>query len=376
MSDFDAIVIGGGFYGCCLASFLGEQRQNVLMVEREADILTRASFVNQARVHNGYHYPRSFLTAFRSFINFPRFCLEFRSCIHDQFDKVYAIARRNSKVNALQFRKFCERIGAPIKPAPKSIHSLFDETLIEDVFLVKEFAFDAVELRRICLERLYSSGVNIRLNISADKVVSCDYGSLGVVLSDGSVLSCKKVYVCTYAQINTLLLNSGLPLLPMKHEVTEIALIEVPDPLKTLGITVMDGPFFSTMPFPPKNLHSLSHVRYTPHEYWLDHQQYQNAYQYLDSLKLRSNQLFMLRDAQRYLPKLREARYVSSLFEIKTVLEDNEIDDGRPILLRNDYGLVNLCVVMGSKLDNIYDVLQSLKALEQAPQNHGKQHQD
>jgi hypothetical protein len=347
-----------------LASFLGEQRQNVLIVERGADILTRASYVNQARVHNGYHYPRSFLTAFRSFINFPRFCLEFRSCINDEFDKIYAIARRNSKVNALQFRKVCEKIGAPIKPAPQSIRGLFDETLIEAVFVVKEFAFDAVELRRICRERLDSSGVNIRLNTSAENIISRNDGGLGVVLSDGSIVSGRQVYLCNYAQINTLLHNSGLPLLPMKHEITEIAFIEVPDRLKTLGITVMDGPFFSTMPFPPKNLHSLSHVRYTPHEHWLDHQQHRNAYQYLDRLELRSNQVFMLRDAQRYLPILREATYVSSLFEIKTVLIDNEIDDGRPILLRNDYGLKNLCVVMGSKLDNIYDVLHALKGIQ------------
>ena len=61
----DAVVIGGGFYGCAIAIYLVKQRglKQVHLVEREPGILTRASYNNQARVHNGYHYPRSFTTA-------------------------------------------------------------------------------------------------------------------------------------------------------------------------------------------------------------------------------------------------------------------------------------------------------------------------
>ena len=47
-------------------------------------------------------------------------------------------------------------------------------------------------------------------------------------------------------------------------------LFELPRQLKDFSITVMDGPFFSIMPFPSKNLYTLSHVRYTPHESWID----------------------------------------------------------------------------------------------------------
>jgi hypothetical protein len=68
----------------------------------------------------------------------------------------------------------------------------------------------------------------------------------------------------------------------------------------------------------------------------------------------------MLRDAQRYLPALAEARYVESLFEIKTVLLRNEVDDGRPILFKPDHGLRNLATIMGGKIDNIYDILEMI----------------
>jgi hypothetical protein len=68
----------------------------------------------------------------------------------------------------------------------------------------------------------------------------------------------------------------------------------------------------------------------------------------------------MMKDAQRYMPLLKEARYMHSHFETKTVLLQNEIDDGRPILWRCNYGLKGLYVVLGAKIDNIYDINQAL----------------
>ena len=70
----------------------------------------------------------------------------------------------------------------------------------------------------------------------------------------------------------------------------------------------------------------------------------------------------MVKDAQRYLPALREARVVRSLFQTKTVLLQNEVDDGRPILCRADHGIKNLFVILGAKIDNIYDILETLEA--------------
>jgi hypothetical protein len=145
----------------------------------------------------------------------------------------------------------------------------------------------------------------------------------------------------------------------LKQEISEIALIRVPPQLEGMGVTVMDGPFFSTMPFPSLGLHSLSHVTYTPHETWNDLDQNRRPPRNPD---LPSKSIFMLRDAQRYVPALQAARHAGSLFETKTVLVRNEIDDGRPILCRRDYGLKNFSVILGAKIDNIYDVLKALDA--------------
>src|ERR1700676_3783860 len=152
--EYDAIVIGGGFYGCSLALALAARLPRILLLERDPDLLMRASYANQARVHNGYHYPRSLLTAMRSAVNYPRFLADFSDCVDRSFVHVYAIARGTSKVTAYQFRKFCEQVGIPLRPAPVAIASLFNAARVEEAFVTEECAFDAVKLRMRMAARL------------------------------------------------------------------------------------------------------------------------------------------------------------------------------------------------------------------------------
>src|SRR5689334_7400234 len=98
LAAFDAAVIGGGFYGTAIALYLAQRRglRRVLLVEREPALLSRASFKNQARVHNGYHYPRSFMTGYRSRLNLGRFVSDWPDAIEGDFTCLYAVARRSS----------------------------------------------------------------------------------------------------------------------------------------------------------------------------------------------------------------------------------------------------------------------------------------
>lgn len=346
---FDVIIIGGGFYGCAIALKMSQRFSKVVIVEKEKEILTRASYRNQARVHNGYHYPRSYITALRSRINFPKFVSNYKQAIDKEFTKVYAIAKNGSKVTSKQFWMFCQKIGAPIKPARESIKQLFNSALIDDVFEVIEYAFDATKLRKILKISLNISGIHLDLGREVIKVSQDSNGYMLVHLDTGDILSGKYVFCCVYSQTNHLLKNSSLPTLSLKYETTEIALIDVPSPLKKLGITVMDGPFFSTMPFPDRQLHSLSHVTYTPHSSWVEKE-------VKTPCELRSNFPYMIRDAQRFLPCLKDAKHIDSLYEVKTILPENEVDDGRPILFKAHHGFKNLFVVLGGKIDNIYDI--------------------
>ncbi|ULL19028.1 FAD-dependent oxidoreductase [Paenibacillus sp. H1-7] len=369
--EYDVVVVGGGFYGCNIALLMKQYFSKVLIIEKSSDLLSRASLVNQARVHNGYHYPRNIITAYRSYVNFPRFIKDFNKCVVDDFEKLYAIVKSTSKVNAYQFYNMFQQIGTPIEVADTRYQKLFNHNLVEEVFKVKEFAFDAVILKEMLKEQLDSAGVEVLYDTEVQKVKQ-DVKKILVSLSGDRELHASHVYNCTYSQINKMLRNSNLPLLPFKHEITEMALIEMPDELKKIGITVMDGPFFSTMPYPSENLHSFSHVRYTPHRSWNDMNDIVDGEEQLLKSKSKSNFIYMLRDTERYLPIIRESKYIKSIYEIKTVLLQNEADDGRPILFKKDYFVDNLSIVMGGKIDNIYDILELINETKQFS-NHGIQ---
>lgn len=366
MERWDALVIGGGFYGLYLAEVLAGRLGRVALCERGADLMGRASYANQARVHNGYHYPRSVLTALRSRVNFPRFVDEFRPAIDATFEKLYAISRQGSKVTAEQFAESMRRIGAPVEAARDEVKQLFDAALTEEVFLTREYAFDAVRLKRLMAERTRRAGVEVRPETTVARVWPLPGGTVRVELrSPGSdaEATAGMVVCCAYAQTNAVAAASGLPEIPLKHELAEMALVEVPEPLKGLGVTVMDGPFFSCMPFPPRGLHTLSHVRYTPHGHWYDGlpaEPHLPAYEMFELAQKRTAFAHMVRDAARYLPALAGCDYRDSLWEVKTVLPRSETDDSRPILFRPDHGIPNYHVVMGGKIDNVYDVADDL----------------
>jgi L-2-hydroxyglutarate oxidase LhgO len=180
----DAVIIGGGFYGCAIAVYLAEQRglRNILLAERATGLLTRASYNNQARVHNGYHYPRSFTTAYRSRVNLPRFVRDHPAAIKKDFTKLYAIAQRNSKVSARQFVRFCREIGARLEPADISFRQMFEPRLIEDIFVVEEYAFDTAALAKAAAEELDRHGVDVSIETTVTNIATAQDGGLQVVL--------------------------------------------------------------------------------------------------------------------------------------------------------------------------------------------------
>lgn len=351
MTRADAIVVGAGLYGCWIALFLRRMGlQRVVLLEREDTICARASFWNQARLHNGYHYPRAFTTAFRSRVNLPRFEAEFGDSVVRDSTSLYAIARSGSKVTPQGFRRFCAEIGARLEPAPESLAGLFSPRLIAGVWVVDEPIFDAHLLADQLRRQLDEASVELRLSTEVTELRA----GPSVVIDD-EVLTAGLVFNCTYAGLDRLRDRSAL-----KFEAAELALIEPPPALASLGVTVMDGPFFSTLPFPPRGVHSLSHVRYTPHIAWTSEDTDRSPYEVLADLPKESRAPAMLRDAARYLPALAQSRIVGSFFEVKAIRRANEMDDGRPILLEEHGAIPGAWSVLGGKLDNIYDVGEAL----------------
>lgn len=366
----DAVVVGGGLFGAWLALALVRRHgARVVLVEREPALLSRASYRNQARVHNGYHYPRSILTGLRSRVNSARFLAEYADCVDRDFTMLYAVARQRSNVTAAQFETFCARIGAPLRPAGPEARALFDPERVEAVWVAEEWAFDAARLAARLADELAAARVPVFLGHEARRAARSDGArrlALEVrALADGVERSVRAdhVFNCTYSALNALPVRSGLGKLALKQELAEIALVDVPPSFAHLGVTVMCGPFFSCMPFPARGLHSFSHVRYTPHLAFHDREVEFENQAYFEGLAPRPRFEAMQKDAARYLPIVTTFRHRESLFELKTVLPQSEQDDSRPILFHVHPELPGLVSVLGAKIDNVYDLEPELVRL-------------
>lgn len=362
-AGYDAVVIGAGFFGCNVALILRERAARVLLVEKADDICTRASYANQARVHGGYHYPRSILTGVRSRANLPQFVREYEEVIDRSVTHHYAIARKFSQVTAEQFRIYCGRISAPLRESPGRVQRLFDPNMIEAVFQVEEYVFDADRLAAIVRARLVDAEVDLRLGTEAVRVGTASAG-LASTLRDAqgteTVVESTLVFNCTYSATNAILANSGLEQVSLQYELTELALVRPAPQLQGLALTVMCGPFFSLMPFPARDAYTLSHVRYTPHYHWERWDPRISA----DELRSRRSRFpEMLRDAKRYIPTVAGCTYLDSLWEIKMVLPRFEFNDSRPILFKRHRDLPGLISIVGGKIDNIFDLSREIEAV-------------
>jgi len=359
-TQYDYIVIGGGFYGCCLALYLRSISDRVLLVEAGPRLMDRASRVNQARVHTGFHYPRSAATAVKSMLLHRRFLSDFPEAVVDDFQMLYAVARRRSKITAKKFHRMFRDMGAPIELAGAGHRALFNPDMVEEVFACHEVAFDHAILGRQVAARMAEAGIEVRLSAALEGLQAHRSGVVAA-LSDGSEVTARYAFNVTYAQINAVLDKAGLPAARLKHEIAELALIEPPRELEKIGVTVMDGPFFSAMPYPSEGLYSLTHVRYTPHDSWADNSRARDPYRHFAGLQPESRYAFMLRDAQFYLPCLSGATYRRSIYEVKTILIKNENDDGRPILYHQKPDDSRVISILGGKIDNIYDLFEAVK---------------
>ena len=138
---FDKIIIGAGLYGLYAAEYSSKKEENIIVLEYDDAPFQRATYINQARVHMGYHYPRSLTTAIKSAGYFRRFVDDFGFCIHDRFEQIYATSDKFSWTDAKQFMEFCQ--AAKIRCDEVAVTRYFKDGMCDGAFLTEEYTYDA-----------------------------------------------------------------------------------------------------------------------------------------------------------------------------------------------------------------------------------------
>ena len=344
------------------------------MLEYDAAPFQRATYINQARVHMGYHYPRSLTTAVKSAGYFRRFVEDFGFCIHDRFEQIYATSDQFSWTNAKQFMEFCR--AADIKCEEVAASKYFKPGMCDGAFLTEEYTYDAKILQKFYEDELVQNpNVEMRFGARIERIVRNDK-VFTVQLRDGSYFEAPFVLNATYASVNQMIDRvEGIDkeLFDIKYELCEIILCEPSANLKNTGITVMDGPFFSIMPFGLDGTYSLSAVHYTPHKTsfetlpnfdCMEKNEFCNSkvLNNCNLCKFRPKSSFdeMLNLCNLYLKNPIGFETHQSAFAIKPILKRAEGDDARPTLVEKLIEHPRFISVLSGKIDIVYDLDQIL----------------
>lgn len=369
IEGFDKVIIGAGLYGLYAALFCCTKGQKVIVLECEDAAFKRATFINQARVHQGYHYPRSISTALKSAGYFERFNRDYAFCINKEFEQIYATSTEYSWSNGKQFKDFCRAANIPCEEL--NPNNFFKSNMCDGAFRTREYTYDAMILREYLLEELkkYTSNVEIQYSV---KITGIDKDADRYIINTEGGAKYSSCYIlnATYAGTNQILDMLGFEKFKIKYELCEIILCDVNDKLKGLGITVMDGPFFSIMPFGKTGYHSLTSVTFTPHTTSYEElpafscQERSDGYCTKYRLGNCNNCLarpltafpYMDHLARKYMRNEYTFSYDNSLFSMKPILMSSELDDSRPTVVRKYSDGPTFVSVLSGKINTVYDL--------------------
>lgn len=374
MKSFDRIIIGGGLYGLYSALRCGSRGERVVVLEYDEASFKRATYINQARVHMGYHYPRSYSTAVKSAHYFERFCRDYGFSILKDFSQIYATSAEFSWTSASQFKRFCS--AASIRCDEISADQYFKPGMCDGAFLTQEYTYDAQILKEHFLGKL-SELPNVQIVFQARiESIQQEDKFYRVTLEDGSILQSSFVLNASYASVNQILNKLGFEPFKIKYELCEIILCRVDERLKNVGLTVMDGPFFSIMPFGKTGFHSLTSVTFTPHKTSYDDcptfpcQQKSGGFCSPEQLgncndcpaKPKSAWGYMSSLARKYMRDDYHFEYETSLYSMKPILMASEIDDSRPTVIRKYSSDPTFISVLSGKINTVYDLDEVLNS--------------
>lgn len=313
-------VVGGGIFGCAIALDLANAGITVELFEADVDILHGATSKNMARLHSGYHYPRSYTTAAASRDAAALFMAKWPEAIR-YADHHYAIAP-SSRVTPRDYLDFLNWLRLPFEIVDRPAHLHTADLVIK----AREALIDVDRLRRLLRRDLAKAGVRL---------------FTGVHVTEPEIPGCDATVWATY----------GVPWSkPLRYEVCEVALLEL-GRYNNESYVIMDGDFVSLDPH--GRVYSLYDVHHSVH-FAHEGTTPQIPQEYLDLIKrpgpVRSPLTHvnrMIQSGSRFLWGLEPdgghvSIYHGSLWSIRAVLPNVDATDERPTLVERDGNVIRV----------------------------------
>jgi glycine/D-amino acid oxidase-like deaminating enzyme len=244
-THIDVAVIGCGIFGAEIAIRVKALGLSVSVYEAKNDILSGASANNQNRLHLGFHYPRDLETGRQSIRGFDAFKNKYSECIQEGFLNAYFISNTKSLTTPSDYLKFCGQLGAPYQTI--SMDDFPVEVLGATTgILCNEVVYDCGVLRQLVWQALRRDSVRVELN---QRVISIERskGQYRMEFENRPPVLAGTVINASYGDINRLTAQLGHAVTEKLYEYTAVPIIQMDMP--RVGVTIMDGPFMTLLPY-------------------------------------------------------------------------------------------------------------------------------
>ena len=335
----DIAVIGCGIFGAEIALKASSIGLTVKVFEANDDILLGASMNNQNRLHLGFHYPRDIETGIQSIRGFDLFKNKYEECIQSNFLNTYFIADNNSITDIDKYLNFCNELGVPFeninsKDLPIELEG------VERGISCNEVVYDCEILRGIVKKIIKKNDIDIALSTRVVEISKRDH-LFTLKTSSGEEVDADVVINATYGASNYLTEQLGILVPERKYEYTAVPIIELD--IDKIGVTIMDGPFLTILPFGKTNKFLLYHVNLSVIDSeistklnleWLSKETSPLS-------KIDKEEYFnvMIDQCKKFIPILKNSKLIDFLEGPRMVLPRSDDSDARPSLITdtNDY---------------------------------------
>lgn len=329
------VVVGAGIFGILSALEIVKKGYQVIILEKQQEIITGASLVNQCRVHMGYHYPRDEKTAIdsrRAKILFDKF---FSKAVIKSVDNYYLIAKEGSLTSPKNFLNFCKKLNLPYKQA-WPINSSISKEKIALSLKVPEPIFDAGVIRKILSKKIETTPSVTLLNSANVNAIRHNGDGYDVVYGLGDnieTIHCAAIINATYGNLNYVNKLAGFPIGNYQYELCEVPIARTP--WRNTGWAIMDGPFFGIMPFGFSKNHLLYDVELSVLERVVGKlPEFKFSIDYYNDKKRRLERFNKFKKKwSPYVSGVEKCRHISSMYVTRIVLPKKEKTDSRPTMI-------------------------------------------
>ena len=354
---YNLVVVGAGIFGIEIALQAIENGLDVKIIDAKEDILMGASMNNQNRLHLGFHYPRDIDTALQSIRGFSSFKLKYKECIQDNFLNTYFIASDNTKTTFDDYIKFCDNLNLQYRIiSHNDLPFILDN--VRGGISCNEVVYDCEILRNLVRKKIIKNKISFSFKSRVEKINKVN-GIFNLKTSSNEEFYSDIVVNATYGSSNYLSAQLGIDIPDRLYEYTAVPIIDLDIP--KIGLTIMDGPFFTVLPYGKTNKFLLYHVDLSVIKSeinsslnlsWLN-----KATSPFAMINKKNYFTLMIKECSKFMPILNKSKLINYLEGPRMVLPKIDYSDARPSLISENDDYFD---VFSGKIDHSIWVAQEI----------------